>query len=239
MQLYNPSREQDVGQRLYPSRSHPRYYILSQLTKSLTYIAEKYIGSEKKKSLYDFGCGIMPYRTILEKYVAVYQGIDLPGNNLADISIDSTGRAEANNSSTHIVLSNQVLEHVASPSTYLNECYRLLKDEGLFICSTHGYWKYHPDPNDYWRWTGEGLRKIIQEAGFQVAETIGIGNLAATSLILLQDAIHYKLKNKRYEKLAVRYLQRLTEWLDKKIEGDWENEASVFLIVAIKTNSHE
>ncbi len=234
MQLYNQSREKNVQQRLHPDKDHPRYYLLSQLTKGLTEIVEKYVGDRPHRRLYDFGCGVMPYKAIFQPHVERYVGVDLPGNELADILIDSEGKAEATDRSASIVLSNQVLEHVASPSTYLNECYRLLEDDGLLVCSTHGYWKYHPDPSDYWRWTGEGLRKIIEEAGFQIIDTIGICNLASLSVILFQDAIYYKFKNKRYRPLVIWCLQRLTAWLDKKVSGDRKNEAAVFLIVAIK-----
>lgn len=239
MQLYSQSREKDVQQRLYPDKGHLRYYVLNQLTKRLTETVKRYVSIRPHKQLYDFGCGVMPYKTIFQPYVEQYVGVDLPGNELADILIDSEGKAEAADGSASVVLSNQVLEHVASPSTYLNECYRLLEDDGLLICSTHGYWKYHPDPNDYWRWTGEGLRKVIQEAGFQIVENVGICNLASLSVILFQDAIHYKIKGRRYERLIIRGLQQLTEWLDRKIKGDRQNEASVFLVVATKPKKHE
>lgn len=231
MQEYNINRENNISQRLSPKKSHPRYYVLSQITEKLIYIAEKYVKDKSVKKIYDYGCGIMPYKNIFGKYAEEYIGIDLPGNTLADIIIRPDGSVNIEDQTADIVLSNQVLEHVEDPMEYLSEGWRMLKKDGLLICSTHGYWKYHPDPNDYWRWTGEGLRKIIKDSGFEVLETIGVCNLASISMILLQDALYYKIKKK---KIMISIFQRLTAYFDKKIKGDKENEASVFLIVAKK-----
>lgn len=233
MQQYNQDRETDVNQRLFPSKSHPRYYVLTQITKNLQSLAEKHL-KQQVDNIYDFGCGIMPYRQVFQPYARDYIGIDLPGNSLAQVYIDKDGKAALKDATADVVLSNQVMEHVASPQTYLDECYRMLKPEGLLICSTHGYWKYHPDPNDYWRWTGEGLRKIIEETGFQVKEFAGVCNLASSSIVLLQDAVYHKIKNKFYRKAALRFFQTTIAFLDKHVKGNKEQEASVFIVIAKK-----
>ena len=72
--------------------------------------------------------------------------------------------------------------------TYLAECHRVLADDGLLILSTHGIWRYHPDPLDLWRWTSEGLKRVTQGAGFSILYFRGILGPAATGLQLWQDA---------------------------------------------------
>src|SRR3546814_1646938 len=86
-----------------------------------------------------------------------------------------------------IVLSNQVLEHVDSPQGYLEEARRLMKPDGVLLLSTHGYWFYHPTPNDYWRWTSAGLRKTMEASGFEIVEFTGIMGLISSGLQLFQD----------------------------------------------------
>jgi len=88
-----------------------------------------------------------------------------------------------------VVLSSQVMEHVEDPRTHLAECRRILKPDGLLFLSTHGYWKYHPHPGDYWRWTSSGLCKLLEESGFVVIELKGSMGLAPTGIQLLQDGL--------------------------------------------------
>jgi SAM-dependent methyltransferase len=82
-----------------------------------------------------------------------------------------------------------VLEHVASPAAYLAECRRILRPGGLLLLSTHGYWFYHPNPGDYWRWTGSGLERQLTLAGLEVLRREGIMGLGAAAIQLLQDAM--------------------------------------------------
>ena len=44
----------------------------------------------------------------------------------------------------------------------------------------------HPDPEDYWRWTGDGLARIVTQAGLQVVESRGVVGLVAAALQLVQ-----------------------------------------------------
>jgi SAM-dependent methyltransferase len=87
-----------------------------------------------------------------------------------------------------MVLSTQVLEHAIDPARYLSECCRLLKPGGSLVLSTHGIMYYHPDPEDYWRWTSAGLAKLVEDGGLQVADMRGVMGLAAAALQLLQWA---------------------------------------------------
>jgi SAM-dependent methyltransferase len=101
-------------------------------------------------------------------------GADLPGNEMAEAAILPGGRVDLPDG-CEIVLSTQVLEHVLDPRVYLAGSLRLLRPGGRVIVSTHGYWWYHPDPTDFWRRTGEGLRCQVEEAGFRVLKLEGGG----------------------------------------------------------------
>ena len=60
---------------------------------------------------------------------------------------------------------------------------------GTLLLSTHGYWMFHPDPTDYWRWTRDGLVRQVEDAGFGVQSVKGVMNLAASGLQLFQDGV--------------------------------------------------
>ncbi|MEI6150594.1 MAG: methyltransferase domain-containing protein, partial [bacterium] len=70
-----------------------------------------------------------------------------------------------------VVLSTQVLEHVENPAAYLAECRRILKPGGQLFLTTHGMYEEHGCPHDYFRWTSEGLEKLVASSGFQVVES--------------------------------------------------------------------
>lgn len=140
----------------------------------------------------DFGCADQPYRHLLPESVN-YVAADLPGNGDAGVHIQPDGRLPLPDAQFDAVFSTQVLEHVPDPATYLAECARVLRPGGRLLLSTHGIMVYHPDPVDYWRWTGAGLQRQIEACGLHVAQRSGVMGLAATGLQLFQDALYWRL----------------------------------------------
>ncbi len=179
--------------RLSPSIFNPRWYPLTLTTKHIKKIIAEYIHKENQFELIDYGCGDMPYKILFEPFVKKYSGLDIAENEMADIHIEKDGRIPIDESSADIVLSTQVLEHVENPAEYLSESFRVLKKDGLIILSTHGYWIYHPTPNDYWRWTSAGLKKIIESAGFELVYFKGIVGRPSVGILLIQDSLIFKV----------------------------------------------
>jgi SAM-dependent methyltransferase len=140
----------------------------------------------------DYGCADAPYRRFF-RTDAEYIAADLPGNPIATAEIRPDGTVAVEDSSCDAVLSTQVLEHVVDPGTYLSECMRVLRPGGRLLLSTHGIMVYHPDPDDYWRWTCAGLRRAVGEAGLEVERFDGVMSLGATGLQLVHDAGYWRL----------------------------------------------
>jgi len=82
-----------------------------------------------------------------------------------------------------------VLEHIYNYKNVIQESYRILKKDGVFIGSTPFLINYHPDPNDYFRYTHYALVKLFEENGFMCQEMrcLGFGpfSVALSQLILL------------------------------------------------------
>ena len=225
-------------ERLFPRRANSRYYPLTQLRKELEGIVADLPRLSRGGGdlvLLDLGCGAMPYRPLFEPHVASYLGVDLAENEGADIHFNPDGRsAPLPDGAADVILSTQVLEHVEDPAFYLAECRRLLKGGGLLILSTHGYWPYHPSPNDYWRWTGAGLEKIVEQEGFGILRIIGIMGLAAAALQLLQDALIHRVPRRLHPAFSFT-MQRLVAVFDAlHTTRQKASDASIYLLAARK-----
>ena len=217
-----------IKDRLNPKKNSGRFYILTLLRIVNEKILDNYIFTDL--SILDYGCGNMPYRKLFLKKDIKYVGVDFPENNQADLHIKE-GKIPAEDDSFDIVVSTQVLEHVEHVDEYLEECYRVLKKGGKLLLSTHGHWKYHPDPQDLWRWTKDGLLKTISQKNFQIIKCYGLMGLAASGLQLFQDGISHKF-HYRVKLLFFTFIAWLQERIDKR--NLHQIDASVFYVVAEK-----
>jgi SAM-dependent methyltransferase len=220
--------------RLYPSIFHPRYVVLSKLRNETVKKIEALTVANKDAVLVDFGCGDMPYRTVIEPHVGKYLGVDLEMNPKAEHHIGFDSKTTLPDNYADIILSNQVLEHVDTPPGYLQEALRILKPGGVIILTTHGYWFYHPTPNDYWRWTSTGLRKIIEAESFEVVSFNGILGLSASGMQLFQDGILFKLPKLLVPVWAV--IMQAIIWLFDQIhtQGQRDRDGALYVVVAKK-----
>jgi len=220
--------------RLHPTIFHTRYVHLKQLRDSTIKIINDLTANDKNLLLVDFGCGDMPYRSVIEPHVGKYLGVDLEMNPKAEHHIDFDSKTTLPDNYADIVLSNQVLEHVDSPSGYLKEALRILKPGGSIILTTHGYWYYHPTPNDYWRWTSAGLRKTVEDSGFRVRSFHGIMGLAASGLQLLQDAIINKLPKFLVPPFAFVMQLKIRLFNKMNSQPQRDRDASLYVVIAQK-----
>jgi len=220
--------------RLYPSIFHPRYIVLSRLRDITVKKIKEITASNKTLILADFGCGDMPYREVIEPQVGKYLGIDLEMNAKAEHHIGFDSKTTLPDNYADIVLSNQVLEHVDTYEGYLQETLRILKPGASAILTTHGYWFYHPTPNDYWRWTSAGLRKIIEAEGFKIESFTGILGLSAGGMQLFQDGILFKLPKFLRPVWAV--VMQANIWFYDKLhsQAQRDRDAALYVVVAKK-----
>jgi SAM-dependent methyltransferase len=211
---------------------HRLSYIIRALPRGLEELSRELEVGPGDRVL-DYGCADVPYRRFFPAAVE-YLAADLPGNPHATVLLLADGTLPLEDASVDAVLSTQVLEHVTDPARYLAECLRVLRPGGRMLLSTHGLMVYHPDPDDYWRWTGAGLRRALREAGFEVLRLEGIMGLAASALQLLQDALYFRLPPLLRPALAL-VLQTLAAVADRLDTRESRAlNALVFAVVARK-----
>ena len=88
-------------------------------------------------------------------------------NNPNDLKVDLEEVTEFKNKNFKNILLLNVLEHVYNFKNCLTNCYLLLDREGFFYGSTPFFFRIHGSPNDYFRYTEQGLVKALEETGFK------------------------------------------------------------------------
>ncbi|MGA8810058.1 MAG: methyltransferase domain-containing protein [Thermoanaerobaculia bacterium] len=77
------------------------------------------------------------------------------------------------------VLSMSLLEHVHAPWVVAAEINRVLRPGGVVYHHAPGAWPAHAQPNDFWRFSAEGLSSLFgSAAGFEVIEACDSGHAA-------------------------------------------------------------
>jgi SAM-dependent methyltransferase len=148
-------------------------------------------GRERRPRLLDVGCGSKPYEPFFTPAVAEYVGVDV-ANPAAELE-GTVEEIPVPDGSFELVVCTQTLEHATDPAQAVRELRRVVAPGGRVLVSTHGVQVYHPNPDDYWRWTHAGLERLFRENAFWSAVTVTpasgttacLGMLVATFIDLL------------------------------------------------------
>jgi SAM-dependent methyltransferase len=93
--------------------------------------------------------------------------------------VDCIGMAERlpfRSDTFKVVITQETLEHVREPSTALAEIHRVMTPGGILYCQLPFVIGYHPGPNDFWRFSRQGIEEIVKQAGFESDEvSIAVG----------------------------------------------------------------
>jgi SAM-dependent methyltransferase len=81
-----------------------------------------------------------------------------------------------------LVIANSVLEHFHEPWNAISEIHRILKKGGVIILSTPFFHRYHSAPNDYYRFTKDGLRYLLSE--FEIQTLVANGGIFSSMVHL-------------------------------------------------------
>lgn len=68
-----------------------------------------------------------------------------------------------------------VLEHIYDHRHLVAEIRRVVKPGGTLLGFVPFFVQYHPDPRDYFRYTGEALDRILRDAGFAQVSVEAVG----------------------------------------------------------------
>ena len=199
-----------MNERLQPKRASVQYPVRKPLLEWLR-------GVQVGGRVLDVGCGDRPYDGLFTEADELV-GFDVPSNELADIH----GTIEAvpvDDASFDVALCLQVLEHVPDPAAAIRELRRVVRPGGRVLLTTHGVYPFHPNPDDLWRWTHQGLERLFQTQAewSSVTVTPGAGT-AATTLMLVNHGLDLLAKRAHVRPLAVPFVTALNA-LGEALDG--------------------
>lgn len=93
---------------------------------------------------------------------AEYIGVDMEEGKGVDYILDlakNTGDLEWH--SFDLIICCSVLEHVDKPWIFAMNVTKLLKKDGLLFISVPWVWRYHPYPDDYYRFSWRGIVQLF------------------------------------------------------------------------------
>jgi SAM-dependent methyltransferase len=154
------NRQSHIRHRLTPAYSNDCYLVWVDLREFIQRSA-----TQDAIRILDYGAGASPYQQCFPN--ADYRRADVTGAEYLDYHIRADSTIAEADETFDLIISTQVAEHVVNPNVYFKECFRLLKPDGKLILTTHGIWEEHGSPYDFQRWTEEGFRRDLTNAGFK------------------------------------------------------------------------
>ncbi len=189
--------------------------ILSKITrKNLEVFLARY---STEKRVLDIGSGGSSYDSFFPNRVTV----DIDPARHPEIVGDAHNLPFENNE-FEVVLCTEVLEHLEDPRKALEEMRRVLRPGGTLLLTTRFVFPLHDTPNDFWRFTKFGLKKLFEKWEVQeiVSET---RTFSAIGALLQRIVFQDKMRMNRVTKVFLLVLAWVCDHLNWLIVLEYGN----------------
>lgn len=195
---------------------------------AVTYASSKYI----RGRVLDAGCGSGKYREIIKKASKEYVSLDASPEENVDVFGDIMAMP-FKDESFDAVVSTQVLEHIERPWLAIGEIARVLKKGGVCFLTCPFMIPFHPDPNDYFRFSKEGLESLAKSHGLKTIESgcCGLFFTVLYEMTRFSFFNRYEKKNKgRIRKKIIRTMSKIAAFLDKFVKNNTIIYANSYIV---------
>jgi SAM-dependent methyltransferase len=126
-------------------------------------IALKQLNKKKKIKILEIGAENNSREYAFKDFDYTYHAIDIEktAENVIVANIEDCPQIKDN--TYDLIISIDVLEHVSRPWLAGEEIHRILKEGGVTYHTTLFSWRYHKDPEDYWRYSPAALDVIFSK----------------------------------------------------------------------------
>lgn len=157
--------------------------------------------------------------------------IDITPSNSPDI-IGDLHCIPLLNESVDTVVSIAVLEHTRFPWIVAQEFFRVLRPGGCGVIAVPFLQPQHACPNDFMRFTENGLIELMKYTGFEVIETSHVHHFGQTLAWLLWEYLQYNKPPKLIQPLWMILINQLSK--GNLIKGDSPNTHNTHYVVVRK-----
>jgi len=122
----------------------------------------------------DLGAGASPFARYLagQRYIALERELQFRPTVIGSATILPFAGCAFDG-----VICTEVLEHLRDPLVCLREVERVLRPAGYVYITAPMLWPLHYEPQDYFRFTGYGLRALTEECGLETVAVEPVGGL--------------------------------------------------------------
>lgn len=162
---------------------HPQWLVLRE--KSAT---QRAVARWARGPVMDVGCGDRSIATVLATGTE-YIGVDYPATvaqgypGLPDVFGDAACLPFPDAMAGTVLLLD-VLEHLTGPESAIGEAVRVLEPGGRLIVQVPFMYPIHDAPNDFHRWTRDGLGQLFHRHGLTIIEERSYGHPVETAAAL-------------------------------------------------------
>jgi len=152
----------------------------------------------------DFGCGTQPYKQLFnaEEYVGVE--IDIPGEYKDKGIVYYDGKHIPFEDETFdSMISSEVFEHVVNIEEIVKELNRVLKTGGNALITVPFVYPRHCWPNDYRRYTYEGIKKLLTSNGFEILKCESNAGFIESIAELINNYVFEKISPKIFKRCII------------------------------------
>lgn len=162
-------------------------------TRAVVIYLSKYVSG---KTL-DYGAGTAKYKSILSTKSEEYLSFDKFRTENVDV-VGDVLNAPFNRETFDTVISTQVLEHVQKPWVMVENIRHILKTGGICIAAAPFLIPYHADPDDFFRFTQQGIEALFTHNGFEILESGKYGRAASVLIDMVYFSLfdHYKSESR-------------------------------------------
>lgn len=172
---YKQTKFKVKGDKITPSNESKYLFGGSWLnTKYIADMYQIYVPLYVRGQLLDLGCGFAPlydlYKNYIDEVVCADWENTFHKNELLDVVCDLNEKLQFDNDTFDTIILSDVIEHIKNPYDLMQECKRILKQNGyLIINSPFLYW-IHEAPYDYGRYTRFFYEDISKQLNMQLCE---------------------------------------------------------------------
>lgn len=164
----------------------------------------------------DFGGGGGKQKALVSQRAATYTSIDIDPAVRPDI-VGDVLNPPIPDASYDTIVSNQVMEHVQEPWVMIEQIARILRPGGTCILSAPFMAPFHANPTDFYRFTEQGMRHLVERAGLEVLICTKHGGFWASAGETVKHRFFNPLNTRRsrLNKLLAPRVEKIFRFLDR------------------------